>query len=601
VGFKEVKSISYFKRYIIIFFIKQMGAAHSSNVADAVTNVVNDISNETTTNQSQVQNNINSVNFKNCNIKAGSMEITSSVTNIQKSTQIASALQNTHVKNDLQQKMLQAAESTVGSLGIGFADSTNSASMMANSSTQISNQMNTVSNQTSNTNNTFVCQDSSFNIAGAFDIDLLSNTDFLSSQTVQNQQVASVVNKVSQTADQKAKATVDGIGAALLCLAILIIAIGWSFSKTVTAVADNKGAQKIWQILGIVLFIGLIVTAYLLDWPPFFGKTNECISTGAISGCAETCINFDSNGSIKLESAPHRYSYPITNGDINLLQMAIIVSSGDSRINGGYNVTNYNKLKDKIDDANKYYAPLITKSITNFGIMPYLLTPDTVAIPQAFLDNGTLNNTTSSCTPGAFIKNIPGGPLIDPSTFGQSNNGGPIYCPEKGTLPSTPAGTSYDYTLANINDSGINDWMNGTDLTSDTKNARALFARFVLCDIINSIDLNVYVSKTNELVKYIDKDGNPVVTTSDDKDAHNYCYLFKPFSPYDFQESCATGGEFVGQIGVCNDKYYKMKKYSITGLYIVLGIVALVAIGLAVRWVLQGKNTQIPPAFKAFK
>ena len=31
-----------------------MGAAHSSNVADAVTNVVNDISNETTTNQSQV-------------------------------------------------------------------------------------------------------------------------------------------------------------------------------------------------------------------------------------------------------------------------------------------------------------------------------------------------------------------------------------------------------------------------------------------------------------------------------------------------------------------------------------------------------------------
>lgn len=595
-----------------------MGAAHSSNVADAVTNVVNNISQETTTNNTQVQNIESNVEFIGCNIKAGSMDVKTTATTVQKSNQIASALENTHVKNDLQQKMLQAAESTVGSLGIGFADSTNSASMMANSSTQISNQMNTVSNQTSITSNSFTCQDSTFNIAGGFNIDLLSNSDFLSSQTVQNKQVASVVNKVSQTADQKAKATVDGIGAALLCLAILIIAIGWSFSKTVTAVADNKGAQKIWQILGIVLFIGLIVTAYLLDWPPFFGKTNECISTGAISGCKDTCINIDSDGSIKLDSAPLRYTHPITSAfspsaipDVNLLEMAIIVSAGDGRINGGYNVTNCKTLMKKIDYANTKYAPLITKSITNFGKMPmpYLLTPDpdNVAIPDAFLNKGDSGPSAAACTPGAFNKNIKGGTPITVSDLGTSINGGPLFCPQTGTLPSKPTGISDDYILANINDNRINDWMNCTDLTlnepdlSDTKNARALFARFVLCDIIGLIDLRVYVSNTNELVKYVNKDGKTIVTTSDDKDAHNYCYLFKPSSPYDFKSSCITGGEFVGEIGVCNDKYYKMKKYSITGLYIVLGIVALVAIGLAVRWVLQGKNTEIPPAFKAFK
>ena len=579
-----------------------MGAAHSSNVADAVTNVVNNISQETTTNNTQVQNIESNVVFKNCNTNASSLDITSSATTIQKSNQITSALQNSHVKNDLQQKMLQAAESTVGSLGIGFADSTNSASMMANSSTNISNEMNTVSSQTSNTSNSFTCEDSTFNIAGGFNIDLLSNSDFLSSQTVKANQVASVVNKVSQTADQKAKATVDGIGAALLCLAILIIAIGWSFSKTVKAAADNKGAQKIWQIAGIILFIGLIVAAYFLDWPPFFGKTNECISTGAISGCKETCINLDSDGSIKLESAPSRYTHPITSAFspsaipyVNLLEMAIIVSAGDGRINGGYNVTNYKTLKDKIDYANTKYAPLITKSITNFGTMPYLLTFDPknkVAIPDAFLNNGDSSPSAAACTPGAFNKNIEGSVPIDITTLGTSINGGPLFCPQTGTLPSTPAptGTSDDYILANINDNGINDWIKGTDLKlnepelSDTKNARALFARFVLCDIISLIDLRVYVSNTNELVKYNDKDGNPVVTTSDDKDAHNYCYLFKPSMPYDFKSSCTIGGDFVGEIGVCDDKYYKMKKYSIIGVYIALGIAALVAVYLGFKW-----------------
>jgi hypothetical protein len=569
-----------------------MGAAHSSNVADAVTNVVNNISQETTTNNTQVQTIENNVNFTDCITQAGSLDIKTSAITVQKSNQITSALQNSHIKNDLQQKMLQAAESTVGSIGIGFADSTNSASMMANASTNISSEMSTVSSQTSNTSNSFTCEDSTFNIAGGFNIDLLSNSDFLSSQTVQAHQVSSVVNKVSQTADQKAKATVDGIGAALLCLAVLIIAIGWAFSKSVTAVADNKGAQKTWQnvgiVIGIVLFTGLVVTAYLLDWPPFFGKTNDCISTGAISGCKDTCINFDSDGSIKLESAPLRYTHPITNAFpsaikyVNLLEMAIIVSAGDGRINGGYNPKNYKFLKLKIDTANTQYGPMIKKSIPNLGTMPYLLTVDKVAIPDAFLNNGSSSPNAGACTPGAFNKNTPGSSPIDVNTLGTSINGGPLFCPQQGTLPSIPAGTTDDNTLANINDDEINNWINGYDLTlkepalSDTKNARALFARFVLCDIISLIDLNVYISNTNELVKYIDKDGNTLVTTSDDKNAQDYCYLFKPYGTYDFTSSCNTGGDFVGKIGVCDDKYYKMKYYSRIGFYIAAAIVGLV-------------------------
>lgn len=557
-----------------------MGAAVSSNVASAVTNVVNKISNETATNSAQVQNIVSNISFTNCDVKAGSMDVTSTATNVQKSNQIVSALQNTHVKNDLQQKLLQAAQSTVGSLGIGFAEASNSATMMANSSTDISNQMNTVSSQVSNSNNSFTCEDSTFDIAGKFDINLLSDSDFLSTQTVKNDQIATIVNKITQTADQKASATVEGMGAALLCMAILIIAIGWSFSKTVTSVANNEGAKKIWLILGFIIVIALVVVAYLRNWPPFFGKTNECIINDTVSGCVDNCINFVP-GSIAIKSTPPRYSYPLTSTfmpslieGVNLLQMAILVSGGNNCINGGYNKTNCINLQNRIKTANDSYAPLINNQ--NLGIMPDLLLPDTVLIPNAFLNNGTTDCCT--CTPGAFIKNIPGGTAI---VFGQTA-GGQLNCPETGTLAKTPTPPSNDYIMANLNNDGLNDWLNGNDsksgLSPSDLNDRALFARFVLCDIIGTIPLNIYITD-NELVKYIDNNETTIVS-SGDLDAQKYCYKFIPYNPYDFKSSCITGGEFSGQIGVCNDKDYKLKSFSNKwGLIIlgsILGIVLLV-------------------------
>ena len=590
-----------------------MGASVSSNVASAVTNVVNQISNSTDTNSQQVQNISNNVDFKNCNVKAGSMSITSSATTIQKSNQIATALQNTHVKNDLQQKMLQAAQSTVGSLGVGFADASNSANMMANSTTDISNTMNTISGQVSNTNNSFNCQDSTFDIAGKFDISLISNADFLSTQTVQNKQVASVVNKVSQTADQKATAKVEGIGAALLCMAILVLAFGWSFSKTVTAVADNEGSKKIWYILGIVLIICLFVIAYLSDWPPFFGKTNECIMNDTTSGCTQNCIDFDT-GSITLQSTPVRYIHPITSAfmpaavdGVNLLQMAILVSAGENSINGGYNVTNFNNLQARIDHANTIYGPLIKNP--NLGTMPNLLVADTVLIPNAFFNGGQIDSGT--CTPGAFIKNIPGG---TPIQFGQQATGGQINCPETGTLGTQSAGSAgSDYILANINDDGLNNWMNCTDLSlkepdlSNAINDRALFARFVLSDIIGTIPLSIYISN-NELVKYIDDKGNTVVTVGGNPDAQKYCYQFKPYNPYNFKSSCLTGGLFTGQIGVCDDKDYKMKHFSDTyGLYILLGILGVALLAIAYNWwqsraeAEEQPSDHVPPPPAAFR
>lgn len=518
-----------------------MGAASSSNIASAVTNVVNQVSNSTVANSSQVQNISDTITLHNCFIKTKNFNATATGTAIQKSSQIATALQNTHVKNDLQQKLLQTATSAVGSLGIGYSDANNSAFMMANSSTDISNQMSTSSNQLANVSNRFTCDNSTI-IADNVNIDLSSTANFLSDEVLQNQQVADIVNKVSQTATQEASATVSGITGALIAMAILIIAIGWAFAKSVKAVGDNEQTKPFMMIGALVLFIGIFVYMWLNDCSPLFGKPHQCIQDNTLT--VGDCINLEPS-SIPMKSTPLRYLYTLTPAylptsipDVNLLQMIISISAGESPINGGYNGANYNRLKSKIDNYNQTYKSSV----------PYFLKPDTVPVPSAFYSGGSAGQgdvTTNCCSPGAFIKNIPGG---QPITFSTAN------CPERGTLAQGTTPSDPNYVLANINDDEINNW-----LETSGKSDQAKLLRFILCDLTNLIPLNIYIDD-DELVKYKDKDGNTQIRIASDPDAQLYCYKFIPNIPYNFKSSLLQGGSLMGKVGVINDKTYQMYK-----------------------------------------
>ena len=88
-----------------------MGAAQSSNVAEAVANVTNYVDQSTTANASQVNELSQEVDFSNCvvNLK-GDMNINEKASLAVKSNQILSATQDANVSNDIQQQMLQETQ-----------------------------------------------------------------------------------------------------------------------------------------------------------------------------------------------------------------------------------------------------------------------------------------------------------------------------------------------------------------------------------------------------------------------------------------------------------------------------------------------------------
>ena len=133
-----------------------MGASVSQNIASAVSDTTNYISNSTTADASQVNNIENQTVIKDCFIDlTGDFNVKNATTVVQKSIQIAKAQQNSSVNNVIQQKMLQNALSKVGSMGIGFADANNNISEFVNNSNTVENAVSTVVDQYQSTNNKF--------------------------------------------------------------------------------------------------------------------------------------------------------------------------------------------------------------------------------------------------------------------------------------------------------------------------------------------------------------------------------------------------------------------------------------------------------------
>ena len=283
-----------------------MGSSQSSNTASALAEISNDVVNNTTTKNSQGQTCQASVHIDACNISGGKFNVQNLCNVTEYSSQLQNANTNTSISNDIAQKLAQEASSSVGFAGIGIADSTNSASVMSSATTDIKSATSLISTQTNNSLLSFTCENS--NIENE-DIDLqnIANGNFASSQVQKSQQIQSLSNKISQSITQKATAKVVGAAGALLALAVLIIAIGYSFAKPITAAVSSK-----YIMVPIVLVIfGIILTImYLHKSPPFFNDLIDCDPTATFNSCDSDCINLK-NKTINLRSAPLKYSLPI--------------------------------------------------------------------------------------------------------------------------------------------------------------------------------------------------------------------------------------------------------------------------------------------------
>jgi len=350
-----------------------MGASVSSNTAKAIAKVANSVSNSTNVTSNQVNSVQQRINFDDCYIDmSGDIDIKTASTMIAKSKQMVTALQQSHIQNDIAQKMLQSATSTVGALPMGgFAEANNFSSSFCQATSDVVNQLSTVANQYNYVDQDFSCQNSTF-IGKNFLLTQNSGADFFSSQVVNNSQISDIANNISQSIEQKATATVQGMGAFLLIFAIIIAASGYAISKPL-----SSGGFKIVIASVVVIGIGtLIAFAFLFNWPPFFQKPDVCILAnlpgGIGNGCSGSGVEGKADGSTCINTSrqtlsilpPLQYLYPLFDqGDNNgktvppgvvgnmmgMFVSRVASQSGGAAMNGGFNAANAQVVNQQFD------------------------------------------------------------------------------------------------------------------------------------------------------------------------------------------------------------------------------------------------------------
>ena len=221
-----------------------MGAAVSSNVASAVSEVSNNITNSTSVNSEQYNEQSNYFITNKCNITlSGDFNISAIAQTAVRNKQILHVKSQTSLHTSIQQSVLQTALSKIGSLGIGFADATNSTSLFCQITNDVINSVSAYAQQFNSQTNKVVCNDSTI-IAKNLNINMGTSSDFYNEQIIQNENVTNITNEISQSIVQKASATVEGLAGFLIALALVIAAFGYTIAKPLSSGKSSMFATK---------------------------------------------------------------------------------------------------------------------------------------------------------------------------------------------------------------------------------------------------------------------------------------------------------------------------------------------------------------------
>lgn len=567
-----------------------MGAAQSSNVASAVSNVASFISNSTVANVAQAQEIQNSTDFTNCDVKlSGDLNITDVTNVIQQSTQIAYAKNDASVANNIQQQMLQEATSQVGFLGIGYADANNSCNEMVNASSNISNAMTTSASQFEQVSSEFICDNSTI-IANNLNIGFTNTGSMIANQTLNNDQVANITNNISQTVTQKATATVQGISSFLILIVIIIAIIVWGVTRTLS----SAGVRVAVTIILFVAVAGVLSFMYIKSTPPFFAQPSKCLKNCPIGLGGSNCVDYTPQ-EYNLTNAPLKYSialYPsaqTTTGG-NLLQMVIANASGQNTSttsnNGGYNM----QTKLALDSLLSNYVSLATRlGISAQSPLPNPLynaweligngkggSEQYLQIPSQYLpitQQSQGDSTVASCTPNVLQAQIGAVPVSGCANVMDPNN-----------MALLPSGANMSLALANLNDINVETFISSApNQGNDTQLTRSLFTRFVFCNILGIQPLNIYVNQ-NEPVTYLASTGP---TFGLPIDAPSECYQFTPSGIPDpiWSKAISFGGYLTGEVGNVNDNEYKFNNFmGSSGKYILIALIIIAVICIFWTW-----------------
>ena len=580
-----------------------MGAAQSSNVAQATSNVATDISSSTSVNSYQLNNGVTGVNLWHCNILLhGDFNVQAMQNVYLKNSQITNVKNSSSLHNNVQQSVLQNAISKVGSMGVGFAQAINNTSLFCNISNNVIYNVSQASSQFNNQAQTFDCQDSTI-VADNLNINFTNSAEFYNKQVLDNTNVTDVTNEISQTVTQKASATVQGLAGFLIGLALVIAALGYTVAKPLT----TGPFKMLMAVILVIVLCGIGIWMYLVSAPPFFNSDTTCCPYTNLGACDTECIN-QTLQTLPIKMAPLRYLFPLTSDitpppgiapKVSLFSLAITAAAGPDANNGGYTMQALNNLNTSISNLSDLVKknPQINSLLPKQPMPPLLVNPATkgmIAIPLQYImssgDGTTSQNFVGTCTPGSIA--------YDPKATGMSTDSNTwqscyttAYWETMGQNPATT--TDPTMAVANSNATAWNTWLN-TDIK-----VNGAWARFVLIYLLNEhmsakIDLNSFFDPENEIVRYVDLHKGVLLGTG--KIAQNFCQHYQPQDGImDYVTGTAEPGTITAMVGVCNDNTYKFHQFSRKiGVWIVLIFVALVLLYMIYQYISNKKKGKIP-------
>ena len=556
-----------------------MGASVSSNTAQAMADITNNISNTTTTSSTNINEQQNDITANKCSIYLkGDFNVKQSAYNFATNKQIAQGLSDSDLQNDIQQKMMQQAMSTVGSMGVGYANASNSASMFASATSTVVNEVKTVATNVSDAKNQITCSDSVIR-ANNINIDQGLSSNFVNDQVAKSNNVTKIANTISQTAEQKATAKVAGLAGFILALAVLIIAFGWSFAKAASA----GGVLKVFAMAIVLIIFGAIgVSMYIWKAPPFFNDPNICNLSFSYGDQCNDCINVK-NQTIKVDETPMKYIFslvgspPAASGLTgSLIEMVVSSLSSEKlqKVNQGFNVANakiinsyatqtYNNLPSDIKTklAGSRSAPLPMDGNNNILILkingsgkpaakPYL------KIPIQYGNDATGNG--GSCTPSSIQIQSGASKVTD---FDK--------CP---TRASTDSFNSTDDDLTGMASLNIEEWTKYLKNHSSPQYARFYLLRLLESDKIK-FDLTTYEEPNgDEPIVYM-KNGIEIVDIA--KNVLDKAYKYTNSKEQNPSHLSKSGpGIIEGNFGVCNTREYQIQQFTRKiGIWILLVII----------------------------
>lgn len=366
-----------------------MGASVSSNVSDITNSVKNTINNTTKINTAQASS-INNVIGIHCAINTKNLKIQNIVEENLRNVQISDVSNSNSLQNNIAQSSQQAAKSTVGSLGIGYAASSNAVSMSSNVSNAVTNALKQNNQQISRSSNYFNCSRDAQIDAQNVEITNSNKIKMVQKTILKNQSVTDLKNTLTQSVKQTATSTVEGATAALLAIAAIIVAIGWSFGKVVTS-----GAAYVKPLISVIVLVIVCAVIYLSwynNWAPFFNVIPQCLMKGPYgendpyilkNGKCDSCVQGKQNSTMNMPNCTPRYTYPLFSSNDNyaslvgikampgnsasVLGMAQVpptsmIKDEESKFilnNGGFNGATYNRIYQKEGAHSKFFSSLL--------------------------------------------------------------------------------------------------------------------------------------------------------------------------------------------------------------------------------------------------